>query len=150
MFRLEPLCSKTGKPTGYLTEKKCFQPIETMTEEENPQTKVCKECGRELSVEQFGRHAKTKDGLQPLCKDCRSAKVKKAKPALEGVGTPLDPVTGEARKEPLPEQIYLPPDLEGIPDDDLTYELARRGWRGTLTKTITVEFNITPDGIDIR
>ena len=35
-------------------------------------TKVCSKCGRELPVENFGRHSRTKDGYQPCCKECQS------------------------------------------------------------------------------
>ena len=36
-------------------------------------TKVCPKCGRELPKEAFGRHAKTRDGLQPMCRECKGA-----------------------------------------------------------------------------
>ena len=36
------------------------------------ETKVCARCGRELPVEEFNKHAKSKDGLQPYCKECQS------------------------------------------------------------------------------
>ena len=34
-------------------------------------TKVCSHCGRELPVESFNKSSKTKDGLQPWCRDCQ-------------------------------------------------------------------------------
>ena len=40
------------------------------------ETKVCKKCGRELPVANFSKNAKTKDGLQPMCKECVSAYMK--------------------------------------------------------------------------
>lgn len=34
-------------------------------------TKLCTRCGRELPVSNFSRRTKSKDGLQPYCKDCQ-------------------------------------------------------------------------------
>lgn len=36
------------------------------------ETKVCKFCGRELPIEQFGPSSRHKDGHMPICKECRS------------------------------------------------------------------------------
>ena len=44
------------------------EPMETT----NTTTKTCPRCGRELPFEAFGKHARTRDGLQPYCKECRS------------------------------------------------------------------------------
>jgi len=33
-------------------------------------TKICKVCGRELSIENFSRHPKTSDGYSSVCKEC--------------------------------------------------------------------------------
>lgn len=43
---------------------------------EMPATKVCKACGRELPAEAFGKHARSADGLQPICRECRSRQEK--------------------------------------------------------------------------
>lgn len=132
MRRLEPLCTKTGRATGFLQEKDCFEPnpmTTKMEEVKKAQTKVCKECGRELPVEMFGRHAKTKDGLQPLCKDCRSRKTKIgfAKKSLtpevaEKLGALEETVNGYLKKEQAA--------LAAFTDAELCNELAHRGWSG--------------------
>lgn len=36
------------------------------------ETKVCRECKRDLPLEKFSKHAGNKDGLQDRCKDCFS------------------------------------------------------------------------------
>lgn len=128
MFKLEPRCTKTGKPTGYLQEKDCFEPILTysnldiMEEKKSVQTKVCKKCGRELPVDQFGKHARTKDGLQPLCKDCRSAAVK---------GKTLHKHTPDDRPVLKPDNVIT---LAQATDAELCHELAQRGWTGELSR----------------
>lgn len=48
-------------------------------------TKLCPRCGKELPREAFGRHARTRDGLQPYCRACRSEgrKEKSSRPGKE-------------------------------------------------------------------
>lgn len=40
--------------------------------------KICNLCGKELPLTQFGNHARTKDGLQPLCNECKGKQMAKA------------------------------------------------------------------------
>lgn len=61
------------KPVSPLAIGDCWEPV---TKKPEVVTKTCKKCGRELPVSEFGRHAKTKDGYQPLCRECRSAEAK--------------------------------------------------------------------------
>ena len=77
------ICDKTGKSTGYLQEKPCFerktQQNETIMEENTEKTKVCKKCGRILPVSEFNRHYRTADKLQPYCKECQGNCAKEAR-----------------------------------------------------------------------
>lgn len=34
-------------------------------------TKICSKCGRELPLSEFSKHKRSKDGLQPYCKECK-------------------------------------------------------------------------------
>lgn len=69
-----PHCNKGRiKPVSPISMGDCWEPI---TEKPDVVTKVCKRCGRELPVSEFGRHPKTKDGYQPVCRECRSAEMK--------------------------------------------------------------------------
>lgn len=45
------------------------------------ETKVCKKCGRELSVEEFYKTPNYKDGLDIVCKECRRAGMKEYREA---------------------------------------------------------------------
>jgi hypothetical protein len=148
MRRLEPICTKTGKATGFLQEKSCFEPMfeqpkkqSEMNEEKKPQMKVCKECGRELPVEMFGKHPKAKDGYQPLCKECRSRKMKAAakKPEI-----PAEAVEKLQELEATVAKALEPsPEIRKFTDADLFRELSRRGWTGDLVRiekrTIKIE-----------
>ena len=49
------------------------------TTNEQPKTKVCKRCGRELPLHEFGRHARTADGLQMYCRQCNSDAMKRTR-----------------------------------------------------------------------
>ena len=77
---LESTCRKTHKTVGPLQEHPCFEekasieinPQTTTAMEEKPKTKVCKNCGHELPIDQFGPHPRSKDGLQAVCRTCAS------------------------------------------------------------------------------
>lgn len=92
-------------------------------EKKTPQTKVCKKCGRELPADQFNRHARSRDGLQPYCKDCQKemahADWQKRK------NTP-------AAKEPAPKATPV----HDLDDHALVGELRRRGYDVKCTKTV--------------
>lgn len=130
-------CHKTKKVTGYLQQKECFTPKDTKmditkldikkiddtytTDTEQVKTKVCKRCGRELPLHEFGRHARTADGLQVYCRECskqammrtRRAKVEKDKKrATYG--------------------------LASYETDDLINELRRRGLSGYLKQVVEI------------
>lgn len=125
-------CRKTGQETGYLNEKNCFEPInaKAMNEELNTATvtKVCKRCGRELPIEKFGKHHRSADGHQSICRDCMSAEMKRVKAKGKRAG--------EAPAEPAVPKTVM--DLIDYEDDDLFSELKRRGYKGTLTHTVTL------------
>ena len=80
MIRLESICRKTGKTVSPLLEQPCFEEMASIeinpqtptAMEEKPKTKVCKNCGHERSLDQFAPHARSKDGLQAVCKTCAS------------------------------------------------------------------------------
>lgn len=119
------ICSRTGKPAGYLQVKQCHKPRNTMEQGNNtPKTKICKRCGRELPVSEFGHHARSKDGLQPYCRECRSAQFKEARGGVR-----------HKKETPL---VYDKRDLADIPDDGLLDELRRRGYEGKITKKVTI------------
>lgn len=68
-----PYCYKSGypRPVSPIRVMDCW--VDPADVEKEPQaTKVCSHCGRELPVENFGRHSRTKDGYQPCCKECQS------------------------------------------------------------------------------
>lgn len=134
------ICGKTGKSTGYLQEKPCFElktnQNETKMEEELTQTttektKVCKKCGRSLPVTEFNKHSKTADRLQPYCKECQHKAIAERRAKKKG-----DATRGKATKEI---QEVVPPMVFLITatDREILQELAKRGYTGTLTKTVT-------------
>lgn len=44
---------------------------------EEPKTKVCSKCGRELPIEQFTRNHVCKNGYAGQCKDCKREYMRK-------------------------------------------------------------------------
>ena len=117
----EDICAKTGKVVGYLWQKECFNPKETinMNEEKKEPTKVCSKCGRELPLSAFGKHAKTKDGLQAMCHECKS----EAHKLRRYINKPSEALA----------------DLSVFTDETLVAELRSRGVTVKATKTYTVE-----------
>lgn len=91
-------------------------------------TKTCPRCGRELPADAFGRHARTRDGLQPYCKDCRSA-------ARQGKSSR----PGRAVK-----QLYIDPEKrvvvrETLTDQQMVDLLREHGWTVNCWKNTRVE-----------
>lgn len=116
------------------------------------ETKICKDCGRELPIDAFAKSACTKDGHEGSCKDCRnkrakelrhglrekskSAKIQKAvktpKPTFDKLLESLPVTTVDCRGE----QAHLA-GLVNWTDADLVAELRNRGYKVTATKEIT-------------
>lgn len=144
-------CDKFSHKTHYNTME---EPIK------DPQTKVCKKCGRELPAEAFGRHHRTKDGLQPICKECRS-KMEKGNPKYgrrKKDGTVSIPAAHAQEVRDFIESKHSGKAKEAIRDDsahrkivedlidhdtlryfndlDLCNELRRRGYDVKCSKTI--------------
>ncbi len=88
----------------------------------NKLTKVCKKCGRELSIDNFAKNTKSHDGHLSLCKECHSAAI----------------AAGHAKRK---DSMELPirgsdggnPELARFTPRQLIEELRSRGFEGELT-----------------
>ena len=117
--------------TGYLTrcdELKCFEPKESVMETKEPLTKVCKHCGRELPIEDFSRN---RNGRIGICKECMTRK------RLEKIGLKFPPLPSPPSLTPVKEA-RVEFDLRECHIEDILAELRRRGYSGTLTKSVEV------------
>ncbi len=130
-------CRKLRQPAGFFTI--ACDDFALGTADTAPATKVCKTCGRELTLDHFGGHHRTADHLQASCKECMNAKIKKAAQASwdKRKGN-----TQEQEEEPAQivksEGILQVMGLESYTDDEIADELARRGWSGNLYKATTL------------
>lgn len=130
-YRNGGYCEERRKDVGPLWEAcnkyttETPKPQDTM-EKTTPTTKVCKKCGRELPAETFNRRAKSRDGLQPYCRECQS---EIAKAGAAKAGRPK-------KAKPAPAPTCPNPSVKEIPDHDLAQELRRRGYDVTCKKTI--------------
>lgn len=97
-------------------------------EAEAPKTKKCRECGRELPLDQF---SKNRNGILHVCKDCMKTKRAKAAEKGQQVGRYKTP-------ERRPSETFVSL-LTPLSDTVLIEELKKRGYTGTITKTLTVE-----------
>lgn len=119
----ENICAKTGRIAPYMDVKSCFEPkinkeIKTekkMETQDTITTKVCRTCGRELPVSEFGHHHLTKDGYNPDCRECRSKRMKDRKAVI----------TQEFENS-----------IAQLEDQALVDELRERGYEVTCKKTI--------------
>lgn len=113
------VCGLTNKAVGFLDVKTCFE----APDKTEPKTKVCKRCGRELPLHEFGKHARTADGLQVYCRECSKEAMK------------------NTRMKKVKEVALLKKSsIAAFEDQELLDELKRRGFSGYLKRV--VEFSI--------
>lgn len=99
-------------------------------ETEAPKTKKCRECGRELPLDQF---SKNRWGYTNLCKDCMASKKAGKAPAAQQAPKPQPKEEKPAGEAPAastakPKRNYL----HYVSDEQLVAELKRRGYKGTI------------------
>ncbi len=103
--------------------------MEMNTQTSAPQTKVCERCGRELPLDQFDRHYATKDKHTKICHECNTA-AKKAG---------FRPKPSQAPATAHLEEPAKPSCIQEATDAELIAEIAVRGYKGNLSKTITFD-----------
>ena len=136
----EPKDNPRLQPTSRTTEMK-----DDMTTNITPQTKVCKNCGRELPIDDFPKHPRTPDGHTSTCRECyaksHAASIKAASEARRSKAKcphrSAKPIVGESIDKQYDAMISQK--LDSFTDIELYAELKRRGWAGTLKKTETLE-----------
>lgn len=117
--------------------------------------KKCAKCGRVLTVDNFSKSSRAKDGLQSYCKECASKSAmgsieKKKKGNIAGAKTGFQPT--DAPKPTISAQetverrvlggaaykVYAHPELARFSPRQLIEELRERGYRGKLTYSVEV------------
>lgn len=96
--------------------------------EEN-KTKRCPKCGRKLPTTMFNKKTKSKDGLQPYCKECQRSYYAKKYAKKSVTEHKVSPVAVTSATRPL----------EGFHARELFAELRFRGYKGKIYYTKTVE-----------
>lgn len=143
-------CRKLRQSAGFFTI--ACDDFALGTTDTAPATKVCKTCGRELTLDHFGGHHRTADHLQASCKECMNAKIKKGqqerwdkapqpKAKKKAPKTELDEILDKAEPMPIQEpkvKYEAPRELDDYTPQELYDELKRRGWSGTLTRCETL------------
>lgn len=148
-FAYEGKCRLAHKEVGFF-DAGCDDYQRSVPVDAATATKVCKTCGRELTLDHFGGHHRTADHLQASCKECMNAKIKKAAQASwdkrkdkkeKERKNELDEILDKAEPIPIqePKVKYVPArDLDDYTPQELYDELKRRGWTGVLTKCETL------------
>lgn len=90
-------------------------------------TKVCSRCSMELPLTEFPKNAQCRDGHSGVCKKCKAEQMKDYRRNLAEKARLYDERGG----------------LETFTPRELMKELARRGYKGTLTYTETRTVDLT-------
>lgn len=139
---LQPACDHAKKMNEtFNPEDKEEEPMTDMNTRTEA-TKLCKKCGRHLTLDHFGKKNGTKDGLQYWCKECVTRNVLDARRAKKAAQEAAKPQTKTEAPKPEPLPIFNPVTaVQEISDDLLAQELRRRGWdvKATRPKTIIEE-----------
>ena len=102
-----------------------------------PETKVCRKCGRELPVTMFGYAPKNHNGLKSYCRDCENANCRayRAKRKLTRHKTKAE--SGKTKDTPVVNNLL---EEQAIPVEELTVAQAIRQLLayGSLTVKITL------------
>ena len=101
---LQPACDHAKKMNETVNpEDKKEEPMTDMNTRTEA-TKLCKKCGRHLTLDHFGKKNGTKDGLQYWCKECTTRNVLEARRAKKAAQEAAKPQTKtEAPKPRSPE-----------------------------------------------
>ena len=138
----EGLCrtNRKGYTSALLTADglACFSPAEKINKPMEETTKVCKDCGRELPLDQF---PKNRHGYLGICRECNKKRhAPKSKTEGEKLGAE---VAENLTRQIIPKIKQNMPGretavLRDVSDEALAAELRARGYAGTLTKSTTL------------
>lgn len=87
--------------------------------------KICKKCGKELSIDNFYKDRTTKDGFGFYCKAC-----------IKSYNASKKADTGGGKYT----KVYTNPELAKFKPRELIDELKARGYKGTLTYEQIITF----------
>ena len=107
-----------------------------------PETKTCRQCGRELPVSMFGNAPKNQHGLKSYCRDCENENCRKYRAKRKAARQ-------KEKSEHLADQIQDAPVRNNlaemaIPVEELTFAKALRQLIAYGSLTITINLS-TPD-----
>ena len=107
MRKEDGYCGRVGRYVNYFhaackdyVDRNATDTVKAEAPKEKPGTRVCKQCGRELPLDQFTRSCKSRDGYTHTCKECFSAQMSEKKKALWA--------SKPKKEKPVQEQEVLP------------------------------------------
>ena len=132
-FSTEPYIHKQPKEEKPMKEEKKTAAVET--------SRICKGCGKELPLEQFGRN---RYGYTWYCVDCMKARRQQG---MEKAGYNFGEAPAKPKRKAQPKDkpaADAQPEAKPAPewkmtDAELITELRARGYRGRLEKVSTIE-----------
>ena len=91
------------------------------------ETKICPKCGRELTVDNFAKHSKNKDGYQSHCRECAAAYARENYRARVAKKKENERIEFEKKYK-----VYTNRELAKFTPRELMLELKARGYEGEL------------------
>ena len=119
--------------TATTIKKSAGRPPKKVTED--PATKHCPKCGRDLPRSAFHLRLEAKSGLQSYCKECNNRS--KSKKTMNTTTPTPAPVLNEGIATVKTDKITNP--FDAFKDHQLADELRARGYDVTATKIVTIQ-----------
>lgn len=104
------------------------------------ETKICRDCGRELPVSHFYRYyGQVKAQYEPTCKDCRLARQKQNEMKRKMQQQTSIQFVPQNKPSEQQDPAILYAHIKHVTDDEILKEVARRGFHGELQYSKTVK-----------
>ena len=99
-----------------------------------PETKVCRQCGRELPVSMFGKAPKNQYGLKSYCHDCENENCRKYRARIKAER----PKTAPAPEEEIVNDLTAAPALPVLTLEQAIDFILSKGYTVTIQKVATI------------
>lgn len=108
--------------------------VQEKDKDKMPETKVCRQCGRELPVSMFGKAPKNQYGLKSYCHDCENENCRKYRARIKAER----PKTAPAPEEEIVNDLTDAPALPFLTLEQAIDFILSKGYTVTIQKVATI------------
>lgn len=108
--------------------------VQEKDKDKMPETKVCRQCGRELPVSMFGKAPKNQYGLKSYCHDCENENCRKYRARIKAER----PKTAPAPEEEIVNDLTDAPALPVLTLEQAIDFILSKGYTVTIQKVATI------------